>query len=84
MAEKADIPWEGRCLEAASAFGAHCVELRATNPYGRPVLSVIANDLLTVLWDRTFSQTEIRTAFEKALADLQEYAAGEDRRGDKR
>ena len=83
MAEKDDIPWEGRCLEAASAFAARCVELRATNPYGRPVLSVIANDLLTELWDRTFSQTEIRTAFEKALADLQQYAAGKDRRGDK-
>lgn len=34
--------------------------------------------LITELWDHGFSQTEIREAFEAALAELPRYAAGEE------
>jgi hypothetical protein len=36
------------------------------------------NTLMTELWDRSFSQSEIRAAFEAALADMNRYAAGEE------
>ena len=36
--------------------------------------------LMTELWDRGFSQTEIREAFEAALVDLPRYAEGIERR----
>jgi hypothetical protein len=35
---------------------------------------------MTELWDRNFSQTEIRTAFEEAIIDMPRYTAGEERR----
>jgi hypothetical protein len=41
------------------------------------------NDLMTELWDNGFSQSETRSAFEKAFADMPRYAAGEERRGDR-
>nr|WP_250814276.1 hypothetical protein [Neorhizobium tomejilense] len=40
----------------------------------------IINTLMTELWDRNFSQEEIRTAFQAALDDMPRYAAGEERR----
>lgn len=40
--------------------------------------------LMTELFDRGFSQTEIRTAFAKAIAELPTYAAEKERRDDKR
>jgi len=57
--------------------------LRDSNPYQRPAIDSIADDLLTELWDRGFSVSEITAAFKRALGDLPRYAAGEDRRGDK-
>ncbi len=42
------------------------------------------NYLMTELWDQNFSQTEIRAAFENALADMNRYAAGHERRSDER
>ena len=51
------------------------------DPYaGKVALEMMINTLITELWDRGFSQTEIRTAFDKALADMNRYAAGEERR----
>lgn len=38
-------------------------------------------DPLTSLWDRGFSQSEIRNAFERAVAEMPQYTAGEERRG---
>jgi hypothetical protein len=40
----------------------------------------IINTLMTELWDRNFSQQEIRTAFQAALDDMPRYTAGVDRR----
>jgi hypothetical protein len=36
--------------------------------------------LMTELWDRGFSQSEIGEAFESALIDMPRYAPGEERR----
>jgi hypothetical protein len=64
-------------------FAQHCAELRDSNTYDKPILEVIMPYLMTELWDRGFSQSEIRTAFERAVAEMPRYAAGEQRRGDK-
>jgi hypothetical protein len=78
-----DIPWEGRCYEAAWTFGRQCIDLAKSNPYGSQVdpLGQLINTLMTELWDNGFSQTEIRMAFEEAVRDMPRYAAGEERRG---
>jgi hypothetical protein len=81
-----EIPWEGRCAFAASEFALRCREPRDSNPYseselGDPVLVYLINFLMTDLWDQTFSQTEITTAFKSAIERLPNYAAGEERRG---
>jgi hypothetical protein len=75
-------PWEGQRIAAAAAFADRCRELCASNPYGAQIpapLEIMINDLMTELWDRGFSQTEIRTAFASAIEDLPRYAAGEER-----
>lgn len=52
-------------------------ELHQSNPWpDLPLLPQAMNHLMTELWDRGFSQTEIRQAFNDALADLPRYAAG--------
>jgi hypothetical protein len=84
MAIQNEIPWEGHRIEASHNFALRCVELRDSSPYDRPALEEIMLDLMTELWDRGFSQSEIRTAFERAVSELPRYAAGEERRGDKR
>jgi SOS response regulatory protein OraA/RecX len=76
-----DTPWEGRCLDEAEAFAQRCAELRDSNPYERPALEEIMPTLMTALWDRGFSQSEIRNAFERAVAEMPQYTAGEERRG---
>jgi hypothetical protein len=83
MTTEQEIPWEGRCLNEAHQFALRCLELRDSNPYDRPALEVIISNLMTELWDRCFSQSEIRAAFERALTELPRYAAGEERRGDR-
>jgi len=83
MAENDEIPWEGKCVDEAATFARKCAELKRTNPYDFPALDRLMNDLMTELWDNGFSQTEIRSAFETAVADIPRYGAGEERRGDK-
>ena len=43
-------------------------------------LEMVVNTLMSEFWDQGFSQTEIRNAFTAALADLNRYAAGNERR----
>jgi hypothetical protein len=76
-----DTPWEGLCSEAAWTFARRCVELHKSNPYDVIALDSIINTLMTELWDSGFSQSEIRTAFEKAIRDMPRYAANQERRG---
>ncbi|HVX57576.1 MAG TPA: hypothetical protein VHA37_07645 [Candidatus Saccharimonadales bacterium] len=81
MGNEEEIPWEGRRIDEAYKFASRCKELRDSNPYDRPALEQIMVDVMTELWDRGFSQSEIKAAFERALNELPKYAAGEERRG---
>jgi hypothetical protein len=78
-----DIPWEGRCYEAAWTFGRQCADFTKSNPYGIQVdpQEQLINTLMTELWDNGFSHSEIRTAFEEAVRNMPCYAAGVERRG---
>ena len=68
--------WQTRLYEASYQFSVVLRELNDTNPWpDNPVLRQAINTLATELWDRCFSLTEIRTAFEEAAADLPRYAA---------
>ena len=82
MITNGNDPWEGRATRAASEFALNCEKLRSENPYSEAALVVIVNTLMTELWDRGFSQLEIRTAFEGAVIDMPRYAAGVERRGE--
>ena len=75
--------WRLRGLNLAHEYSLRCKELRETNPYDFPAISNIARDLLTELWDQGFSVSEIKAGFGLAISELPQYAAGEDRRGDK-
>jgi hypothetical protein len=76
-----DYPWEAQCADAAYDFGQRCAALSKSNPYKvASPLGDLINLLMTELWDRNFSQSEIRKAFEAAIADMPRYAAGDERR----
>ncbi len=69
------------CFEASHALAKLSYEYRAGNPWPEiNALDDVVNHFMTELWDWTFSQTEIREAFTKALADMNRYAAGQERR----
>jgi hypothetical protein len=77
-----DVPWEGQAMTAAFAFANACADLARRGPYNKgAALEWVMACLMTEFWDRGFSQTEIRSAFEQALVDMPGYAAGEERRG---
>ena len=81
MTDAEEIPWEGQCADAAYAFALRCAVLTACNPYNEHVpLKSMIGTLMTELWDRNFSQTEIREAFEEAISAIPRYAAGNERR----
>lgn len=69
-----------RALGAADAFAQCCAELRDAAADAHVDLDDIINTLMTELWDRSFTQSEIRKAFEGAVSDMNRYAAGEERR----
>ena len=71
--------WQTKILEAPYDLSRVLKDLHVTNPWPEyPVLEQAMNTLATELWDRCFSLTEIRSAFEKAVADLPRYAAGQE------
>ena len=71
--------WQTRLNEASHRFSVALRELSDTNPWPEhPVLEQAINTLATELWDRCFSLSEIRKAFEAAAADLPRYAAGQE------
>jgi hypothetical protein len=76
-------PWPSGYINDTYDFASQCAAHRDSNPYEEPALDAIMNCLATELWDRFFSVSEIRNAFEKAIESLPSYAAGEERRGDK-
>jgi hypothetical protein len=72
-------------LTAAYGFAAGladtCGRLREFDTAaGRDPAGFLMNYLMTELWDHGFSQPEIRRAFLEALADMDRYAAGQERR----
>jgi len=75
--------WEDHYLSATHDFAKQCAELRDSNPFDLPALENIIVCLATDLWDRGFSKSEIKAAFETAVSSLVKYGAGENRRGDK-
>jgi hypothetical protein len=77
-----ETPWEAQCDNAAWAFGQQCREFKKSNPHDLVALDRIINTLMTELWDNGFSQSEIRSAFEQALADMPRYAGGLEKRSD--
>ena len=73
--------WQTQLYEAAYRFSVSLRKLNDTNPWPEnPVLAQAIDTLATELWDRCFSLTEIRTAFEAAAADLPRYTAGQEMR----
>ena len=67
--------------DAAHDLAVHSRTLAHSNGGDRPAaLDQATNTLMTALWDQGFSQTEIRNAYEAALADMNRYAAGEEQR----
>jgi len=81
MTEQEEVPWEEQCADAAYEFALRCAILATQNPHNVAApLKRMINTLMTELWDRNFSQSEIRTAFEEAIKDMPRYAAGEERR----
>ena len=71
--------WQSRWLDAIYQLVSSLKELEQTNPWPeQPLLPQAMNYLMTELWDRGFSQTQIRQAFEDAVSDMPRYAAGDE------
>jgi hypothetical protein len=81
MSETEETSWEAQCANAAYEFALRCAVLAADNPYDEDApLNGFIGHLMSELWDRNFSQTEIRNAFELAIRHMPSYAAGQERR----
>jgi len=66
-------------LDAISQLATTLKDFERANPWPEQLLLPQAiNYLMTELWDRGFSQSEIRFAFGEALADMPRYTAGEE------
>jgi hypothetical protein len=73
----AENEWQNQYTAAVDQFGLALKELHRSNPWPEdPLLPKAMNYLMTELWDYGFSQSEIRQAFEEAVADMPRYAAG--------
>ena len=71
--------WQSQWLEAVGRVAEIFTELDRNNPWpDNPLLPQAINYLMTELWDRGFSQTHVRQAFEAAVKDMPRYAAGEE------
>lgn len=80
-----DLTEEERALfgayDMATDLAIRCRQLRDMNVSVSPrALDDLVNTLMTQFWDQGFSQSEIRNAFMAAIADMNRYAAGEERR----
>lgn len=74
-----DDEWQDRWLSAVQEFAGALRGLHNSNPWpDQPVLPQALVYLMTELWDRGFTQTQIRQSFEDALAELPRYTAGEE------
>ena len=73
--------WSTNVIETAHDFAEAVRRICNENPskLADPQTKIM-NDTMTELWDRGFSQTEIRQAFLGAIGDLDRYAGGKERR----
>ena len=70
-----------RAFNPAAECAARCRELCDIEGWASETgLERVINFLMTELWDQGFSQAEIRHAFNTAVADVNRYAAGAERR----
>ena len=71
--------WQTSLYEATYRFSVALQELHHKNPWPeRPALTSAIDTLATELWDRCFRASDIVAAFERAIAGLPAYTAGED------
>lgn len=82
MPDLTNEPWDAYSITATSNFALHCAEISTQSGHPAEPLSHIMVSLMSELWDRNFSQSEIRAAFEDAINDLPRYAAGQERRSE--
>lgn len=67
-------------MGAVSRLGETLKDKHQSNPWPHiPLLPEAMKYLMTELWDRGFSQTEIRSAFDAAMLDMPSYAIDERR-----
>ncbi|MBP6555713.1 MAG: hypothetical protein KA233_08535 [Novosphingobium sp.] len=73
--------WTDKWLAAVHDYSNFLRDHHETNPWpDRPFLSQSMIYLMTELWDREFSLSEIRAAFAEALAELPHYTQGHESR----
>jgi len=71
--------WQSKWLDAVHQLAATLNDMEQSNPWpSQPLLPQVMNYLMTELWDSGFSQTQIRQAFDEAVADMPRYAAGDE------
>lgn len=72
--------WQMRFANAVEFFILALLDLHNTNPWPDdfPAVDAAMLDLATRLWEKGFSQTEIRRAYEAALSGLVSFAAGDE------
>ncbi|MFM5892929.1 MAG: hypothetical protein ACKOQM_00635 [Novosphingobium sp.] len=71
--------WTDKWLAAVQDLSDFLRDHHKTNPWPNlPLLPQTMIYLMTELWDRSFSQTEIRTALEEALAAMPQYTRGQE------
>lgn len=76
-----DDAWQMRFSNAVEAFGYVLYDLHHTNPWPEiPAIDQAVGTIATILWNKGFSQTDIMRAYKSAIADLSNYAAGEETR----
>ena len=69
--------WQMRFSKEVSKFASTLSDLKENNPWpDNSALEAAMVYLMTELWDRQFSQTDIRSAFQGAIDQLPGYAAG--------
>jgi hypothetical protein len=72
--------WQDEWMGAVYRLGETLADKHQSNPWPHiPLLPEAMRYLMTELWDRGFSQTEIRAAFDAAVLDLPGYAIVEKR-----
>jgi hypothetical protein len=73
--------WQDEWMEVVYRFAQTLKDKHLSNPWPNiPVLPEAMKYLMTELWDRGFSQTEIRDAFDAAILDMPTYTAGQEKR----